>query len=408
MIQFENHPEIGEKIFNYLDSRTLLNCQFVCQDWKQFLQNPYFWLKKLKEVGQPSEINTAWKNLIEKSNNFEEAKSIFAKCLQSKFKDFILAQDEDESIKDKSIFYLKCPPLFTAAYYGHIEIVKLIYELGEDYNRRIYWKPNLHLYKKNYFEMPMFAAIKNGHSEIAKFIAESPQESEKLYVNAFGCTPLQSAIQMKNFDLVKFFVLRTPNLNYQNRANRYSLMHYAICDFTIFQYLMSQPGIKPNLLNDIEQTPLQTLCNDENTFHMNHPPGDIAKMVNILAPLANKERLYSWYGNPLIIAAGSGAIEALKALLNFFDPNVSNKDGALPIEMAIRQNEVEAVKILAPYMKELKMSKFIEYGKKNAKAYKVMKFLCYSTIFYFRQFFDFREGILSHIVLKLYSIFKYV
>ena len=375
IMKFENHPEIGDKIFNYLDSKTLLNCQFVCQDWKQFLQNPYFWLKKLKEVGQPEEIENAWKNLITKAPNYEVNKSIFAECLQNKFKDFIFAQDEDESIKNKSIFYLNSPPIFTAAYYGHIEIVKLIYELGEDFNRSIYWKPNLHLYKKNYFEMPMFAAIENGHTDVAKFFADSPQESGKLYTNAFGCTPLQIAIQKKNFELVKFFVQRTQNLNYRNRANGYSLMHYAICDFTIFQYLMSQPGIKPNLLNNIEQTPLQTLCNDENTFHMNHPPGDITKMVNILAPLANKERLYSWYGNPLIIAAGSGANEALKALLNFFDPNVSNRDGALPIEMAIRQNEVEAVKVLAPYMKELKMSRFIDYGKKNAKAYKVMQAL---------------------------------
>ena len=84
---------------------------------------------------------------------------------------------------------------------------------------------------------------------------------------------------------------------------------------------------------------------------------------------------YSWYGNPLIIAAGSGAIEALKALLNFFDPNVSNRDGALPIEMAICQNEVEAVKILAPYMKELKIGKNIVFKKKNANAYRVMQAL---------------------------------
>ena len=77
MIQFENHPEIGEKIFSFLDSKTLLNCQLVCQDWKHFLENPYFWLKKLKEIGQPSEIDTAWKDLIAKSSDFGVSKNIF-------------------------------------------------------------------------------------------------------------------------------------------------------------------------------------------------------------------------------------------------------------------------------------------------------------------------------------------
>ena len=88
MIQFENHPEIGEFIFSHLDLSSLLNCQNVCQDWKQVLENPYFWLKKLKDVGQPEEIENAWKNLITKSPNFGISKNIFAKCLQCKFKDF--------------------------------------------------------------------------------------------------------------------------------------------------------------------------------------------------------------------------------------------------------------------------------------------------------------------------------
>ena len=89
MMNFENHLEIGEKIFSYLDLQTLLSCQNVCQDWKKVLENPYFWLKKLKDVGQPIEIENAWKNLISKSTEFGVVKSIFAECLQMKFKDFI-------------------------------------------------------------------------------------------------------------------------------------------------------------------------------------------------------------------------------------------------------------------------------------------------------------------------------
>ena len=45
MLSFKNYPQIGENIFSDLDLQTLLNCQFVCQDWKEVLENPYFWLK---------------------------------------------------------------------------------------------------------------------------------------------------------------------------------------------------------------------------------------------------------------------------------------------------------------------------------------------------------------------------
>ena len=88
-IKFENHPEIGEKIFSYLDLQTLIKCQFVCHDWKQVLENPYFWLKKLRKVGHKSNIDAAWKRLIIKSPEFGLPKNEFTKCLQMKFKAFM-------------------------------------------------------------------------------------------------------------------------------------------------------------------------------------------------------------------------------------------------------------------------------------------------------------------------------
>ena len=136
---FQAHPEIIQKVFDALDSNTLLNCRLVCKTWNQFLENPNFWLKKLKEIGQPEEIETAWKNLIAKSNDKIE-KSIFAKCLRMKFTEFIRAQEKDDKAiiaKVTANAYLKCPPFYTAAYFGIIDIVKLIYQLGEDCNRQI-------------------------------------------------------------------------------------------------------------------------------------------------------------------------------------------------------------------------------------------------------------------------------
>ena len=104
IIKFENHPNIGEYIFSHLDWQSLLSCQFVCQDWKQVLQNPYFWLKKLTEIGQSNEIDTAWKNLITKAVDFGVTKSDFAECLQKKYKDFNLAQDRGQYLKENSLY----------------------------------------------------------------------------------------------------------------------------------------------------------------------------------------------------------------------------------------------------------------------------------------------------------------
>ena len=366
---FQAHPEIIEKVFDALDSSTLLNCRLVCKTWNQFLENPMFWLKKLREIGQPEEIETAWKTLIAKSEKIEV--ETFARCLRLKFKDFILAQDEDDSDEMDSIQELSYPPLYTAAYYGHINIVKLIYQLGVDFDQIIYRKSR---YYRNYYVMPIFAAIENGHTEVAKFFIETIQEELDQLINYHGNTLLHSAIESKNLELVKFLVKRTPNLSKINTKNGFSLLHAATCDYEIFKYIMSLPGIDPNSsLRSKNITPLQMLSRKDYT-NEKQAPGDITKMVNILAPLADKNFLYSkGTDSPLHLAATDGALEALKALLNFFDANEANSYGQLPIECAIENNEDEAVAILAPFTKELKMQSHWKNDKKLSNAVKVLQ-----------------------------------
>ena len=104
---FQAHPEIIQIVFEVLDSPTLLNCRLVCKNWNQFLEIPTFWLKKLREIGQPEKVETKWKSLIAKSEGSEVEKSVFAKCLRMKFQDFINAQEEDEYSRNYSIQYLR-------------------------------------------------------------------------------------------------------------------------------------------------------------------------------------------------------------------------------------------------------------------------------------------------------------
>ena len=59
---FQRFPKIGDLILSDLDLPTLLNCTMVCKNWNSFLNDPFFWLKKLRDVGQPTEIEISWKN----------------------------------------------------------------------------------------------------------------------------------------------------------------------------------------------------------------------------------------------------------------------------------------------------------------------------------------------------------
>ena len=341
MIAFENYPEIGEKIFSYLDLKTLLKIPIVCQDWKQVLENPYFWLKKLTGIGHPSEIDIAWKLLITKAADFGVTKSIFTKSIKMKFKDLILAEENFPEVAHRvSVHHLECPPLYAAAQSGSLEVVKLIYEMGEENSEPFT------------FEKPIFAAISNGHTEVAKFLADDPQEKQKSSVSFEGYIPIHLAIKMKNLDLVKFLAPRTPHVSgRRNTKYGYTLLHTAICDFRIFSFVMSLPGIEPNFATFSDSTPLKFLCNNSYTSRLKIPTEDVIKMIRILAPLADNKQFY------LHFAAEHGSVEVLKTLLEIFDTNVCN------LPFAIKENQIEDVKIL-----ELKMRDFQNFKQSTSDA----------------------------------------
>ena len=50
MDSFTKNPglfHISEKIFKFLDQNSLMDCRMVNKSWKQVLDQPIFWLKKL-------------------------------------------------------------------------------------------------------------------------------------------------------------------------------------------------------------------------------------------------------------------------------------------------------------------------------------------------------------------------
>ena len=257
--------------------------------------------------------------------------------------------------------------MHTACVYGHFDIVKLIYHFKEDINRPVYY------YNCESYEIPIFAAIKCGHTEIAKFLADTPRELQKPSINPRGKSTLYCAIQNNNLELVKYLVPRTKDLNKRSRLswmvneNHHTwmstdgLIHAAVkSDLEIFKYLIFLPGFNPNVPNGIGMTALHQLCDTE--FTLKFRIENIVEKVEILAPLADPKII-----GPLHIAAKKGSIEILKILIKYLDANlyINSYYGQpcrfLPIDFAILSNNAEAVEILAPHTKELRVHEIFKH-----------------------------------------------
>ena len=376
-IIFQNFPHIGEQIFSALELPALLNCRLVCKSWNDVLNSPSFWLKKLREVGQPLTIEMAWINLIRRSIEHGVQRHIFAKCLRLKYQDFIEQGYRDqmgpENLDVSKIYQpkylMEFPPLHTACFYGHFDIVKSISHLIEDCNRPMYFYKDKLSNEYPAYEMPINVAIRNGHTEIAKFLADRPRELQGLSIDRILQSAIYLAILNKNLELVKYLVPRTQDLNqltgniwigdeitYWSLRND-SLVHAAVrWDFEILSYLITLPEINPNILNKKGVTALHQLCDKQYTSE--HRIENIIEKVKILAPLANPNSI-----GPLHLAAREGSVEIIKILIKFLDANAlmdyyfQEECQFLPIDFAILSNSAETVAILAPHTKELRLHK---------------------------------------------------
>ena len=375
-------PDIGDKIFLSLDNQSLLACQNLCKKWKTFFENPMFWVKVLIKLGQSIDTIEAWKRLIVKDRGLH--RKSYAKCLRKEFvmiNEYYQSEEETFGImtKEETInFHLKSPPLLTASQFGHLEIVKLIYKTEEDYNEEIFlniW----HLIgtASNCYVMPLFEAIHNNHTKVAKFILKTPQEEVNPSTSFEGDTPMSLAIRKKNLKLVKFLAPRLDDLDYQHHYRKESLIHLALEDYDIFKYLISVPGINPNLADMFNKTPLLKLCDIYDPVTKDFPHEQKFEMIKILAPMA-KDTIFSQNITPLHYAANYIPTDILTFLMKYFNANVVDDSGFLPIDKAVLKGNVEAVKILASYTKKLKINRIItkrHLVSKSCEALKVMKSL---------------------------------
>ena len=328
----QRYPDIGDNILKKLNRKSLLNSQLVCKQWREFFENqPFFWLKMLENTGQPSEISEAWKRLINKSGDRNLSRA-FGNCLRKKYLVDRRYVDGFFWVPNFN-FDLEAPPLHTAAYFGHLKVVKLIYDLDEDYDRKIINRKS----DNGLYNMAIFLAIQNHHTEIAKFLFT--KETIDPLLSFTGNTPLALAIVQQNLELVKFLAPRTTNLNFQLGGSRNNLIHLSLSNYDIFEYLLSLPGINPNLTNNEGKTPLLALLDDKHCLMSNEK---VRSMVRVLARMT-RNQTFLHNDTPLHFAARSNSLDKLKLVAEYFETsvNVRNDNGHFPINVAINQEAVE-------------------------------------------------------------------
>ena len=84
------YPHIGEKVFGYLTNQEdFKNCLFVCKSWFKILDNPRFWMNKLKESNMPDDVMQKWMDLVLKLKNSNLAKTELVISLRERY--FLIA-----------------------------------------------------------------------------------------------------------------------------------------------------------------------------------------------------------------------------------------------------------------------------------------------------------------------------
>ena len=67
---------ISEDIFKLLDTKTLVSCRSVNSSWKNVLNQPMFWLKKLNSQDMPLDVQRSWKTLVEELDDDQVANEL--------------------------------------------------------------------------------------------------------------------------------------------------------------------------------------------------------------------------------------------------------------------------------------------------------------------------------------------
>ena len=217
----ERLPEIGLKIFNELDNKSLSECRIVTKSWTTCIDGEKFiWVRKLQCcVKYRQEVyyfsSELFLNNIVKNSNLMAIKQMVNEAQNGYLEDtmsVLYIQDDSKgttplhraaeighlTISALMMYQLKdkCPrtkvgstPLHTAAFHGHIEVYRLMSEFWREKNPK-----DLDLGRT-----PLHWAARNGHLDICELIIDNTVDKNPKAKN--GVTPLHLAARQGHSEI---------------------------------------------------------------------------------------------------------------------------------------------------------------------------------------------------------------
>ena len=201
---------IAEEIFLNLDNESLVNCFKVNRLWKNIL-NSSFWMKKCEmykpKGGRLGESTPAyvsfrslitWTKVVEVTPNNTILEEELAKKLKKIHKCLENADSKKYSLED-------CP-IHWAAYYGHVDAIKVLISLF-----------NKNANNPNEFGMtPIHMAAINGHAAVIKLLIPNIDYDEEYCTGGNRqWSPIYYAAMNGHINVIKILAPLTKYLNYK-------------------------------------------------------------------------------------------------------------------------------------------------------------------------------------------------
>ena len=181
--------DINQTILSYLDHQSQMVFRQVCQSWKEEVDQPLFWIKKLNLKSYPKGLGNVWIDLVGRIQKGSDLEKDVTECLMKWYGKYQLyAEDALEGMS----------PTHIAAVFGCTNIVIFVASYTEDVNvpRSDGWTP-LHI------------AAQYGSTEIFKILA--PQVENPNDPNPDELTPLHIAAQYGSTEIFKFLAPQVEN-----------------------------------------------------------------------------------------------------------------------------------------------------------------------------------------------------
>ena len=175
-------PGINQNILFSMDHKSQMAFRQVCQSWKEQVDQPLFWIKKLNLKSHAKELGNAWIELLGRIQKRSDLEKEVIECLMKCY-------GEPKSWSDK--VFKGMTPTHIAARFGYTNIVEFVASYSDNINA-----------PRSDGVTPLHIAAECRSTEILKFLA--PQVGDPNASAPNGLNTLQIATKQNHTEIVKF------------------------------------------------------------------------------------------------------------------------------------------------------------------------------------------------------------